>query len=598
MKSETKVCQNCKINFILVEGDFNFYEKIKVPAPSFCPDCRSQRRLCWRNERTLYKSNCYLCKKSIFSIYSSDNKYIHYCLSCWYSDKWDSMNFGRSYDFSKSFFEQFRDLMLDVPLPAIKISSSINCDFNNNMSNSKDCYLSFRVHRSDNILYTYRAKPSSHCVDCFGAFNSQYLFQCIESTNCNNGQYLYFCVNCADSKFLFNCRNCTDCFMCSNLRNKSYCINNQQLTREEYKKKISEIENGSYKETERHLELFKEIKEKAIRKNLLIVNSPNSLGDNLINCKNCYMCFDCALIEDSRYVMEILTPSSQIMDASSGGGSELVYETTGGARAVNVKFCDRPSNSRNVEYCFHLDSCSNLFGCVGLRNKEYCIFNKQYTREEYEELVPMIKKHMNDMPYIDNGGRVYKYGEFFPFELSPWAYNETVAQEIFPINKKIAVDMSYNWKEKNERDYRITILAEKLPDNIRDAKDDILNEIIGCIHRGKCYDNLEFCGADCTSAYRIVQAELNYYRRMNLPLPRLCPNCRHYKRLKEKNPNKLWHGRCGCNRGDSSGKAGINKNTTEHFHGKDSCPIEFETSYSPERKEIIYCEKCYQQEIY
>ncbi len=584
-QAKKKICQNCKSDFIIESEDFKYYEKIQVPAPTFCPECRSIRRLSWRNERTLYKSICKLCSKSIFSIYSYDNEYTHYCSSCWYGDKWDPMNYRRDYDFSKNFFEQFRDLMLSVPLPALKVSSSTNCDFNNNMSNSKDCYLSFRVHRSDNILYTYRAKPSSYCVDCFSAFNSQYLFQCIECTNCNNGQYLYFCVGCVDSKFLFNCRNCTDCFMCSNLRNKSYCFKNQQLTREEYKKKISEIENGSYKTILECINLFKEIRQKSIRKNLSIVNSPNSLGDNLANCKNCYMCFDCGLIEDSRYVMEILTPSSQIMDASSGGQSELVYETTGGAHAVNARFCDRPSNSRNVEYCFHLDSSANLFGCVGLRHKEYCILNKQYSKEEYEKLVSRIKKQMFEIPFIDKGGCVYRYGEFFPSEFSPWAYNETPAQEVSPINKNIAEKKFHKWKEKSERDYKISIYANQLSDNIKDTGDDILNETIGCAHEGKCYDNTEFCGADCTTAYRIIPAELNFYRRINLPLPRLCPNCRHYQRLKEKNPNKLWHRNCMCDK-------------SSHSHGKEKCKIEFETSYSPGRPEIIYCEKCYQQEVY
>jgi hypothetical protein len=73
--------------------------------------------------------------------------------------------------------------------------------------------------------------------------------------------------------------------------------------------------------------------------------------------------------------------------------------------------------------------------CSGLRNEEYMFLNKKYSKEEYEELVPKIIKHMNDMPYIDSKGRVYKYGEFFPSELSPFAYNETIAQEYFSKTK-------------------------------------------------------------------------------------------------------------------------------------------------------------------
>jgi hypothetical protein len=282
--------------------------------------------------------------------------------------------------------------------------------------------------------------------------------------------------------------------------------------------------------------------------------------------------------------MEILTPCKEIMDSSSGGESELCYETTGLARTSNVRFSYRAVDCRDTQYCFYVDLSKSIFGCVGVKNKQYCILNYQYTKEEYEELVPKIIKHMNENPYIDSAGRAYKYGDFFPLDLSPWAYNETAAQEYFPINAKIASEKHYRWKEKDKRDYKITIPASKLPDDIKDVKDDIMNEVIGCEHGGKCYDDLKFCGADCTTAYKIIPAELAFYRRMNLPLPRLCPNCRHYRRLKEKNPHKLWHRSCSC---EKSG----------HSHsGK--CQNEFETTYSPERPEIVYCEKCYQQEIY
>ena len=57
MEQEIKVCQNCKKDFTIEPDDFAFYEKIKVPAPTFCPECRLQRRLAFRNERALYMGN-------------------------------------------------------------------------------------------------------------------------------------------------------------------------------------------------------------------------------------------------------------------------------------------------------------------------------------------------------------------------------------------------------------------------------------------------------------------------------------------------------------------------------------------------------------
>ena len=82
---------------------------------------------------------------------------------------------------------------------------------------------------------------------------------------------------------------------------------------------------------------------------------------------------------------------------------------------------------------------------------------------------------------------------------------------------------------------------------------------------------------------------------MNLALPRLCPNCRHYQRLKQRNPLKLWHRKCTC-AGQKDDK-GIYQNTAKHFHDNNHCTNEFETSYAPERLEIVYCEQCYNSEV-
>jgi hypothetical protein len=41
-------------------------------------------------------------------------------------------------------------------------------------------------------------------------------------------------------------------------------------------------------------------------------------------------------------------------------------------------------------YCDSCDACKNCFGCTGLKHKEYCILNKQYTPEEYEQKVSKI----------------------------------------------------------------------------------------------------------------------------------------------------------------------------------------------------------------
>ncbi|MGC9603295.1 MAG: hypothetical protein ABSF47_02395, partial [Minisyncoccia bacterium] len=168
----------------------------------------------------------------------------------------------------------------------------------------------------------------------------------------------------------------------------------------------------------------------------------------------------------------------------------------------------------------------------------------------------------------------------FPPELSPFAYNETIAQEYFPLTKGEAEKQGYRWKDPDTKEYQITLLPTKLPDHIKDTGDDILKETIGCAHAAPPAGG---CTHQCTTAFRIIPEELSFYRRMNLPLPRLCPNCRHYERLAQRNPLKLWHRQCMCDK-------------ATHTH-KGHCLNEFETSYSPERKEIVYCEQCYNAEV-
>ena len=110
-----------------------------------------------------------------------------------------------------------------------------------------------------------------------------------------------------------------------------------------------------------------------------------------------------------------------------------------------------------------------------------------------------------------------------------------------------------------------------------------------CPHKGACNDQ-------CATAFRIVPAELALYRHLGIPLPRLCPSCRHFDRMRQRNPYQLWHRKCQC-AGDASAN-GAYHNTAKHFHAAGgACSNEFETSYKPERPEIIYCEQCYQAEV-
>jgi hypothetical protein len=353
---------------------------------------------------------------------------------------------------------------------------------------------------------------------------------------------------------------------------------------------MKEIELGNRTAIDGFIAEFRSMKEKTLQRSIEGFNHAGSVGNYLTNTKNCLNCFDLLDGEDCRYVIY----GNEVKDTMDSYAvypkTELCYEVVGaGAPTYNAKFSYLPWTGSNLTYCINtLSGCHDCFGCNHINSAQYCILNKQYTKEEYKALVPRIIKHMDEMPFTDNQGRTYKYGEFFPMEFSPFAYNETIAQERFPLAKEEAIKRGYQWREPDARDYKITKKALELPETIKDAGDQILNEVIGCGHEGRCSEQ-------CTTAFKIVPEEFNFYRRMNLPLPHLCPNCRHAERLKQRNPFKLWHRKCQC--AGVKSENGAYQNTAKHQHGEGKCPNEFETSYAPERKEIVYCEQCYQAEV-
>lgn len=609
MNREIKKCQNCQQDFAIEPEDFLFYEKIssrtkenfgagqEVPPPTFCPECRLVRRVSFENQRSLYKRKCDLCRKEIISVYDERVASPVYCQECWNSDQWNPQTYGREYQWNTDFFTQFKELQNKVPrLALFQYHTNINSEYSNYISNDRDVYFSFSVVDSEKVSYGNNVDNCKECLDCLFLKKSELCYENIDGDSNYRCVFLSRSHNCLDSSFLFDCANCQYCFLSSNLRNKQYVFCNRQLTKEEYFKKIKEINFGSFGLLNKLKQENRELISHSLHKFANLIKTENCSGDNIWNAKNVRDAFGIHDAENVRYFVRGYNLKDSY-DVHGSSGKELAYEClVTGWNSSRLLFSSNSDASYEIQYCDWCHSSSNLFGCIGLRAKKYCILNKQYTKEEYEELIPKIIEHMNSMPYVDKNGRVYKYGEFFPAELSPFSYNETVAQEYFPLTKEESLAKGYSWKEPEEKNYQITMKTEDIPDHIKDVPDSIVNEIIQCGHTELQLGNaVSKCNEQCATAFKIIEPELQFYRRMNLPLPRLCPNCRHYQRLKQRNPLKLWQRKCMCG-GETSDK-GVYKNTAEHFHKSDHCPNEFETTYSPERKEIVYCESCYNNEV-
>jgi hypothetical protein len=590
-----KTCQNCKAKFTVDNQDKKFYEKMGVPAPTFCPECRLERRLLWVNAKALYSRTLPGSGKQVISMYSQDKPYHIMEDKEWWSDSWDPLSYGKEYDFSKPFFEQFGELLLHVPLPHLQreYATMINSDYCNAAGTLKDCYLVSMADASENCQYGYSMEKMKDCVDvtlctrselCYESGGLIRCYRCIACEDCEDSQELIFCRDCI---------GCNACFGSINLRNKSYHIFNKPYSRQDYYKKIRELDVGSYASFERTKKESNDFFLRNPRKFMHGRKNENVIGDYINESRNVTYSFITGRAENCKYssfLKYLTTGTKDAYDYTQFGvGAELIYEAVWcGLGVSNIKFSYWNYGASSLEYCFGCHSSNNVFGCIGLRHKKYCILNKQYTKNEYEALVQRIKQHMQDKPYKDRKGLIYRYGEFFPGEFSPFRYNETMAQEYLPLTESQAKEKGFSWKEPEERNVNVTLLANDMPDHIEQVSEKIGNEILECQHKGECNER-------CTIGFRVIPPEMAFYRQAGIPLPRFCPNCRHFARVRRRNPLKLWHRACMC-----GGKAATNntyKNTINHFHKGDPCLNEFETSYSPNRPEIVYCEQCYLAEV-
>jgi hypothetical protein len=555
--SQSKTCQNCKKDFIIEPDDFSFYEKIKVPAPTWCPDCRQQRRYAWRNERTLYRRNCDLCNKSTVTIYSENKDLKVYCLKCWWGDGWDPSIYGRDFDFSRPFFEQYHELQKVVPRMALLNKRSINSEYTNHSGDNKNCYLSTVCFNSEEVYYSNWILYSRNLMDCSYIHNGggEKVYESIDSQKIYNCQHCYLLENSMDCLYCYDCQNCNNCFLSSNLRNKSYVFKNEQLTKEKYFEKLKQYNLSSYKIRQKLYKDFIDlITNNSIHKNIFIERSVNCINSNMIvNCKNLNFCFDCTDgVEDSKYLISIDSVKNAMDLYHIGWGAELSYECHACNNLYKSISCHLCYDNQELEYCDTCHNSSNLFGCISINKGEYMILNEKYSKEEYLELKEKIIEHMK---------KTGEYGEFFPPSIAPVCYNETQGNYYMPLIKEEVLHRGWLWEDKVPGVFgKETIQPDNLSDTIEETPNSILKEVLKCIV--------------CSKNYNIIPDELTFYRNEKIPIPRECPDCRYKRRFNLRLPRKLWNRKC------------------------DKCSIDIQSAYAPNRPEIVYCEECYRRELY
>lgn len=523
-----KTCTACAQQFEVTQEDREFFKKFDVSDPTHCPDCRQKRRLSHRNERCLYRRKCDLTGKDIISTYSPDKQYTVYGTEEWWSDDWDQMQHGQDFDPNRPFFEQHLELAKKAPRPPLINFDSENSLYTSHSGHNKNCYMCINTAASEDCYFiTNHSTYNKDCVDCLAIQHCELCYFCTDTRNSTFSEFLDECRYCDNCVFCYNCHSCSNCFGCWNLRHKKFHIFNKPYSQEEYEQKIKEIRPKTWAEVVKSFEYFKNLlKENATYRYAQIENCESCTGDHISESKNTKDSFYGYDTEDSAYCYDF-GEMKMVWDVTEPWQGELQYETHACNKVYNGMSTSKCYECNDIFYSQYCWYSSNLFGCVGLRRKEYCILNKQYSPDEYRKLRANIVEHMK---------KTGEWGEFFPIEHSPYCYNETAAQEYFPLTKETAL----SWYEGEET-------AQK------DAGDAL-----------KC--------DTCNKNFRIIPQEAEFYQKKNIPLTETCPDCRHKMRMELRPPRNLKKDTCK------------------------KCGVEMKTVF-PDKKHV-YCEKCYLDTVY
>ncbi len=548
----SSLCTKCSRLFNFTAEDERLYEVLTpriggesfpFPQPKTCPDCRVQQRLSWRNERALYRRKCDFSGDDIISVYAPDAPAKVFSTEVWWSDEFDPFGYGREIDFSRPFFEQFRELDRTVPKLALYNTKSQNSAYTNYASENKDCYLVVSALANETCFHSYRIFYSKDVIDC------EYVRKCELCYDCSSCVQCFECESCSkcreSSRLLlcYDCIGCHDCVACVNLRNQQYSILNQRYSAAEYTRRRDEL----LQDPHALRTAFSELRAHEPHRAVDVIQCENCSGDQLRNCKNCSEVYLLTTSEDCRYVYTGESNKS-CYDISFIDNSELCFNCGSVEQAYQV-YCSQIA--WYVHDCYYSHLCLNghhLFGCSGIKRGEYCILNQPYTPAEFEVMTKRLVRHMRETG---------EWGEFFPMNQSPYPYNESVAQDHYPLSQREAVALGCHWREPNRSEFRAQTYVGS--HDIRTVHDSVCQELFVC--------------SACGRNYRIVLQELMLYRKLGVNLPEKCPDCRHRARVGARPARVLSSRKCA------------------------ECGNEILSTFDSKSRERVVCEDCYQRMV-
>lgn len=418
----------------------------------------------------------------------------------------DFTSAGIDIDLEKPFFEQFVKLVETVPMMATRNFEEPENSIALTSLGDQNSYFVLAC-RSKNSFFGLNGFDIEDCVLVVYAKNCSRSYNLLRSDRVHNSQVVRHSQDIMDSSFLFDCRNCSYCFGATNKRNKQFLWFNEQLTEAEWKKRRAEVDLGDRRVFDEYFKQFRTLLDgEAVWPENFNIQVENSTGEYLYKVNDCLECFS-VQNDATRIHYGFIIPLGSEDIYCSGGmvNSSDLYFTCGGNNAKNCLFSCLVHHSQNMEYCYNCHNCENCFGCVGLNRKKYCIFNTQYSEEEYWSLVDKIKCTM-----MDRG----EYGQYMPASIGGSYVWEGASVPFFMTTKEEADKIGIRDYDPNSMGANGTAVdpaTARKPEQLPDLIDDL--------------DPAEWVGKpiwdeEKQRAYAFLEPEIAIYKQLRIPAPK------------------------------------------------------------------------------
>lgn len=565
---QRRTCPRTGQEFAIFQGDVELLDKISpiiwgkkipIPLPTLSPSARMRRRMLFRNERGLYPCTSALSGKKVISVYHPEMVAQVINQQEAFSDAYTPFDYGVSYDDTRSFFDQYRQLRKNIPRPGVININNTNGEYNTFSSDSKNIYLCADTMRCEDVLYSTTIKYVKNGADLLNIWSSDYVYECVSSHHLTKCINVWYSESCYDCWFLSTCKNCTSCFLCTNISDKKNYILNKPATEEEIRdfKKMMRSASG----LEKIKKQFQQLRDTEPRPGNMMLHSEHSVGSVLNNCQDAFLCFDSHDLQNCRYC-HVGEFNADTMDCTIfNPKASQVYEQVCGGSLQKSAFDITCRESSDVFLSEFIMYSNHMLGCINMHNADYCILNKKYSPAERDILAWTI---------IESLRQEGKRGEFFDTTLSPFPYNDTVAMDYFPVQKVVRPDgkeeiVEESWTgtvylqsdafitsaeldlwwtkripiHRRTKNYEINIPsnakvinAKDLPGSIDEVNDDISSYVILCAETGR--------------PYQITPIELKIYRTLGISLPRLHHSVRHTMRIRRRPGKEFYLRNCSA----------------------------------------------------